>query len=267
MDRSLASLDGRVAIVTGAGGGIGKGCALGLAAFGANVVVADKVEEAAKTAAAEIEASGVKALPVTIDVREFDAVKAMVRQTVETFGRLDILVNNVGGTFKEDFLNESERAWDAFIRINLKTVFYCTKAASDHMIELGNGGSIINITSIEAWRAAPGFAVYAACKAGVENFTRSTALELAHHNIRVNTIAPDVIDTPGVPLLATSRGDSRRRTIPLGRIGTIEDCAGSTVFLASDMSAFITGSTIHVDGGNNAARGWIRTESGDWSTS
>ncbi|MCI0770112.1 MAG: SDR family NAD(P)-dependent oxidoreductase, partial [Chloroflexi bacterium] len=155
MDRSLASLDGKAAIVTGSAGGIGKGIALGLAAFGANLVIADKDGDTAKATASEIEAMGVQALPLTTDVREFDQVKAMTQATLDRFGGVDILVNNVGGTFREDFVNLSERGWDALIRINLKSVFYCTKSVADEMIRQGTKGSIIQVTSIEAWRAAP----------------------------------------------------------------------------------------------------------------
>ena len=257
MDRSLASLDGKTAIVTGSAGGIGKGIALGLAAFGANLVIADKDGDTAKATASEIEAMGVQALPLTTDVREFDQVKAMTQATLDRFGGVDILVNNVGGTFREDFVNLSERGWDALIRINLKSVFYCTKSVADEMIRQGTKGSIIQVTSIEAWRAAPGYAVYSACKAGLDNFTKTLALELGQHGIRVNSIAPDAIRTPGISMGTTPEDEERaRRYIPLRRIGTIEDLAGVAVFLASEMSAFITGTTIHVDGGNFAAGGW-----------
>ncbi|MEE9285168.1 MAG: SDR family oxidoreductase [Dehalococcoidia bacterium] len=267
MDGSMASLDGKTAIVTGSGGGIGKGIAQGLAAFGANVVVADKDGETAQATASELEAMGVQALPLATDVREQDQVKAMTGAALDRFGGIDILVNNVGGTFREDFVNVSERGWDALIRINLKSVFYCTKSVADEMIRRGTKGSIIQVTSIEAWRAAPGYAVYAACKAGLDNFTKTLALELGHHGIRVNSIAPDAIRTPGVGIGRTPEDEERyRRTIPLQRIGGSEDLAGTAVFLASEMSSFITGVTIHVDGGNFAAGGWLRNHDGLWVT-
>jgi NAD(P)-dependent dehydrogenase (short-subunit alcohol dehydrogenase family) len=267
MDRSIALLEGRTAIVTGSAGGIGKGIALGLAAFGASVVIADKDGAGAQRTASEVQAMGPKALPVTCDGRELDPVTAMVKAALDRFGRIDVLVNNVGGTFREDFLNVSERGWDALIRINLKSVFYCTKAVADEMVRLKTKGSIIQVTSIEAWRAAPGYAVYSACKAGLENFTKTMALELAKHGIRVNSIAPDVIRTPGVSIGGTPDAEERyRRVIPLQRIGQIEDLAGPAVFLASDMSAFVTGATIHVDGGNYAAGGWVRDAEGRWIT-
>ncbi|MBM4405152.1 MAG: SDR family oxidoreductase [Chloroflexi bacterium] len=267
MDRSIASLDGRTAIVTGGANGIGKGIAMGLAAFGANVVIADKDGPAAQQTAAEIAKKGVRTLSYAVDVREFDQVKAMTKATLDTFGKINILVNNVGGTFKSNFLDVAEKGWDALIRINLKSALYCTKSVADEMIRLKTGGAIIQVTSIEAWRAAPGYAVYSACKAALENFTWTMALELAQHNIRVNSIAPDVILTPGVPL-GTKPEDRERynRTIPLKRVGTIEDCAGAAVYLASDMSSFVTGQTIHVDGGNYASKGWIRDPSGTWVT-
>ncbi|MBI3743605.1 MAG: SDR family oxidoreductase [Chloroflexi bacterium] len=265
MDRSIASLEGKTTIVTGSAGGIGKGCAMGLAAFGANIVIADKDGEMAKKTANEL---GAKAMPFQVDVREMEQVKALTKATIDRFGKIDVLINNVGGTFREDFLNVSERGWDALMRINLRSVFYVTKCVADEMVRLKTKGSIIQVTSIEAWRAAPGYAVYSACKAGLENFTKTMALELADHGIRVNSIAPDVIRTPGVAIAKTPEDEARyKRHVPLGRVGEIEDCAGVAVFLASNMSSFITGTTIHVDGGNYAAGGWVRGPDRRWVTS
>ena len=269
LDKSLASLDGRAAIVTGGAMGIGRGCAKGLAAFGANVVIADKDGDAAEQTALEIKKAGYQAMALTVDVRDFDQVRSMVSATIDTFGRVDCLVNNVGGTFREDFIAESENAWDALIKANLKTCYYCTKTVVDEMIRLDIKGSIVNVTSIEAYRAAPGFAVYASCKAAMENFARTMACEVGHHGIRFNTIAPDATPTPGTTGIGvmTSGNATRTRSIPAGREGTEDDYAGTVVFLASDMSAYLTGITIHVDGGTYASGGWVRNEDMEWSGS
>ncbi len=268
IDRSIADLDGKTAIVTGGGRGIGKGLALGLAAFGANVVVAERNHDLAEESAAEIAAMGGKSLAAPTDVREFDQVKAAVDKAVETFGGVDVLVNNVGGGFPADFLHMSERGWDAILRINLKATFYCTKAVSEQMIEQGRGGSIISVASIEGLRAAPGWAVYGACKAGIINFTQTMALELSKHRIRVSCISPGHIITPGIPFEHALGDDNPyERSLPLQRLGTIEDMAGVAAFLASDMSEWVTGINIPVDGGAMAARGWVRDHEGVWLTS
>ncbi len=267
MDRSLASLDGKVAIVTGSGGGIGKGIALGLATFGAAVSIVDKNPETAAATAKEFEGLGHQALAFTANVGYPDQVKSMVKATLDRFGKIDILVNNAGGTFKADFLDTSEKGWDTLIRANLKSVFHCTKAVADEMIKRKTPGAIVTVTSIEAWRAAPGYGVYSACKAGLENFTQTMALELAPHGIRVNSIAPNWISTPGLNLGDTPEDQARwRRSIPLQRLGYPGDMAGTAVFLASEMSAFITGITVHVDGGCHAANGWLRDKDMQWVT-
>jgi NAD(P)-dependent dehydrogenase (short-subunit alcohol dehydrogenase family) len=259
-------LDGRVAIVTGAGQGIGKGIALGLAAFGADVVCAERNPETLAETVAEIEAKGRRALASLTDVREGEAVEAMVKATVEKFGRIDILVNNVGGTFRTPFLEVNERGWEAVLRANLKSTFHCCRAVAPVMIEGGRGGSIINITTIEALRAGPGFAVYSAAKGGIAIFTKSLALELSEHKIRVNCIAPDVILTPGVQGLGNQDPAAERYHIPLRRAGTPEDVAGPAVFLASDLSSYVTGETIYVTGGTSAAGGWMDYPGLGWVT-
>ena len=164
------------------------------------------------------------------------------------------------------------------INLNLVSVLTATSLAAERMIASGNNGSIINIASIEGTRAAPDYAVYAACKAAVLNFTRTMAVELADHNIRVNAIAPDYIDTPG--LRGNIRGpvdpsvwlepndtqkDATRRRIPLGRPGAIDECADAAVYLASSLGSYITGITLPVDGGTSGAGGWVRTRHGKWS--
>src|SRR5579884_2496673 len=221
MQTSNTLLAGKVAIVTGGGDGIGKGIALMFARAGADVVIADRAASAAEEAAAEINALGRKALAINMDVRRSEMVKEMVRRTVAELGGLDILVNNVGGSPRQAYLEGSEARWLKIVELNLNSVFYCTGAAVRAMIEGQRKGSIINISSIEGSRAAPGFAVYSACKGGLDNFTKSAAVEFAEHGIRVNCIAPDMIDTT---VLADSKDNPNiPRVIPLGRIGTPEE--------------------------------------------
>ena len=264
MDTRKAFLTGRSAIVTGGGAGIGRGIALGFAAFGARVALVERDADAAGRVAREIEAAGGTALPLPTDVRDGDAVERAVVATVERFGGIDVLVNNVGGTFRAPFLETRERGWDALVRTNLTSVLHGTRAVASRLIAQGRGGSIVNVVSIEAERAAPFYAVYAASKAAVVSFTRSMALELAPHRIRVNAIAPDICLTEGLERLL---GDAERARhpflVPLGRAGVPEDVAGAAVFLASDLAGYVTGVTLPVDGGTHAAGGWYRDPEGE----
>jgi NAD(P)-dependent dehydrogenase (short-subunit alcohol dehydrogenase family) len=256
-----------VAIVTGAGLGIGRAIALGLADFGGDIVIVDLDEVAAREAAGAVEKAGRRALVSLTDVEDGAAVRAMVDRTLATFGRIDILVNNVGGAEKKPFLETDERQWDRQIRHNLKGTLHCTHAAAKVMVERGTRGSIINVTTIEAHRAAPNYAAYSAAKAGVANLTLTLALELGPHGIRVNAIAPDVILTPRIRRGRAPGADERMvRHIPLGRPGESEDADGAAIYLASDLSQFITGNTIHVGGGTHAAAGWQWDPSAGWTT-
>jgi NAD(P)-dependent dehydrogenase (short-subunit alcohol dehydrogenase family) len=264
MDTQSAFLTGRTAIVTGAGAGIGKGIALGFAAFGARVAVVELVADTAERTAAEVAAAGGEALALPADVRDPDALGRAVEATVARFGGVDVLVNNVGGTFRAPFLETVEKGWDALIRTNLKTVLHGTRLVAPRMIGQGRGGSIVNVVSIEAVRAAPLYAAYAACKAAVVNFTQSMAVELAPHRIRVNAIAPDVCLTEGLERLLDEAERTRHpHLVPLGRAGVPEDVAGAAVFLASDLSSYVTGVLLHVDGGTHAAGGWYRDPDGE----
>jgi NAD(P)-dependent dehydrogenase (short-subunit alcohol dehydrogenase family) len=264
MDTRKAFLTGRTAIVTGAGAGIGKGIALGFAAFGARVAVLEIVEDTARRTAAEIEAAGGEALALPTDARDGEALGRAVAATVERFGGVDVLVNNVGGTFRAAFLETTEKGWDALVRANLKSVLHGTRAVAPRMIAQGHGGSIVNVVSIEAERAAPLYAVYAACKAAVVSFTESMALELAPHRIRVNAIAPDICMTEGLSAMLGDAEKARHPLIvPLGRAGVPEDVAGAAVFLASDLAGYVTGVTLPVDGGTHAAGGWYRHPEGE----
>jgi NAD(P)-dependent dehydrogenase (short-subunit alcohol dehydrogenase family) len=252
MNPGSVLLTGRVAVVTGGGAGIGRGIAAGLAAFGASVAIWERDAESAAAAAKEVGGLG-----ITTDVRESAEVDAALARTVAELGPVSILVNNAGGVFSSPILETSENGWDALYRSNLKHVILCTQRVARVMVEAGTGGSIISVTSIEGVRAAPGYAAYAAAKAGVINFTKTAALELAPHGIRVNALAPDITMTEGLRSVAPPGADERfGYTVPLGRAGHVDEMAGAAVFLAGELSSYVTGQTIHVDGGTEASSGW-----------
>jgi NAD(P)-dependent dehydrogenase (short-subunit alcohol dehydrogenase family) len=252
------TLNGKVAIVTGAGAGIGRGIARGFAKYGARVAILELVEERAAAALAEISDAGGEAIAVQTDVRDGEAFERAVAATCERWGGVDVLVNNAGGVFAKPFLETNERGWDALYRANLKHVYHGCLSAGRRMVEQGRGGSIINVVSIEGVRAAPLFAAYAAAKAGAINFTRTLALELAPHRIRVNAIAPDLCDTEGIRSLMPpgQTPEGPQPMIPLGRAAHVDEIAGVAIFLASELSSYVTGNTLHVDGGTFAAGGW-----------
>jgi NAD(P)-dependent dehydrogenase (short-subunit alcohol dehydrogenase family) len=257
MDARSIRLDGRVAVVTGGGAGIGRGIAKGLATFGARVAILERDPASAAAAAAEIRGGGGEALALTTDVRDGEAVERAVADTCETYGGVDVLVNNAGGVFAAPFLETTPKGWDALWRANLGHILHCTHSVGRRMVEQARGGSIINVVSIEGVRAAPLYAVYAAAKAGAINFTKTMALELAPHGIRVNALAPDICVTEGLRALLDEDGLARARlNVPLGRLGSPEDLAGAAVFLASDLASYVTGQVLHVDGGTHASAGW-----------
>lgn len=243
-----------MALVAGGGGGLGRAVALDYAKAGMHLVLLDKDEELLDRTVVDVQRAGEEPLAAVVDVRDADAVTQAFGEGVARFGQLDVLVNVAGGTFKADFLDTNVRGWDAVIRMNFGWLLHSTQLAAIQMRNQGQGGSIISITSIEGHRAAPGYAVYAGMKGAVTNFSRTLALELAPHRIRVNTIAPDQTPTEGMPM----EYDERVVTagIPMGRQGTYEDIGGAALFLASDLSEYITGTTLHPDGGAWASAGW-----------
>lgn len=274
--RPQVSLDGKVALVTGGGGGIGRAAALSLASAGAHVAIIDIIPERCDEVVGQIEALGCKGLGIPGNVMDQEFLTGAVDRTAEHFGRLDVLVNNAGGVTYRPFADLTPRNWQRHIDMNLISNIAATSAAIPHMIAAG-GGSIISVTSIEASRAAPGYAVYAACKAGINNLTRTLALELSDHNIRVNNIAPDSTATPGMngifdgsvdearwPEPSAQRKDSLRRRIPLGRQGHASECGDLIAFLASPLASYISGTIIPIDGGTWAGGGWIRDRNGKW---
>ena len=255
LDRSAATLDGVVAVVTGGGAGIGRGIVGGLAAFGAQVAVWERDEATCRATAAEVDG-----LACVTDVRDEAQVDAALAATVKALGVPTVLVNNAGGTFFSPLLETKPKGWDALWRANLGQVLLCTQRVAQVLVEAGTGGSLVNIASIEGTRAAPGYAAYAAATAGVINLTRTAALELAPHGIRVNCLAPDITETEGLRALAAASGSDPTATyagvVPLGRAGHVDEMAGAAVFLASGLSSYVTGQVLHVDGGTDAARGW-----------
>jgi NAD(P)-dependent dehydrogenase (short-subunit alcohol dehydrogenase family) len=261
LDPSDVLLTGRVAIVTGGGSGIGRGIANGLTAFGARVAIWERDEDTSEAAATEV-----GGLSCAIDVRDPDQVDDALARTIDSLGPVSILVNNAGGVFRSPLLETSPNGWDALLRSNLGHVLLCTQRVARTMVDGRTAGSIINVTSIEGTRAAPGYAAYAAAKAGVINLTQTAALELAPHGIRVNALAPDLTLTEGLMAVAPSEmSEHLGAMIPMGRTGHVDEMAGAAVFLASSLSSYVTGQTIHVDGGTAAAGGWYpHPDTGDY---
>lgn len=257
-------LQGKVAVITAGANGIGEGGALALAAMGADVVIGDIDAENGARVVSAIQALGRRAAFHPADMMQADQARALIVFAHKEMGRLDILVNNAGGVRPRPFADQTDANWQRVTDLNFTSMLAATHEAA-RLLE--PGGAIVNVASTEALRAAPGFAVYAACKAAMVEFTKTMALELAHRNIRVNCIAPDLIDTPGLrPHMPTdpARIAVRNRHVPLGRMATIHEAGAVIAFLASSASSFVTGVTIPVDGGITAAGGWHTSEAGNW---
>ncbi|KGP73958.1 3-oxoacyl-[acyl-carrier-protein] reductase [Pontibacillus yanchengensis] len=242
-------LDGKVALVTGASRGIGRAIALELARQGAKVAVNYAgSEQKAQDVVDEIQQAGSEAIKIQANVSSEEEVKSMIKQVVEQFGSIDILVNNAGITRDNLLMRMKEEEFDQVIDTNLKGVFLTTKAAARPMMKQ-KGGKIVNIASVVGVSGNAGQANYVAAKSGVIGLTKTSAKEFASRNIIVNAVAPGFIETDMTDELRDDQRESMQNMIPLARLGTGEDIAKVVRFLASDDANYITGQTIHVDGG------------------
>ncbi|MCE4048620.1 MULTISPECIES: SDR family NAD(P)-dependent oxidoreductase [Bacillaceae] len=247
-------LDGKVAIVTGAAMGMGLATAKLFAEAKAKVVVADFNEEKGQAAVAEIEAAGGTAYFVKVDISKSEQVQNLVAKTVEKFGRLDVAVNNAALTPDNAPAAEFDEAyWDRLISVDLTGTALCMKYELQQMIKQGEGGSIINISSVSGFRPQPNNIAYVAAKHGVVGMTKVAALENGDKNIRVNTVAPGAIDTPMLRGSLEETGQTEEEFAPqlslLGRFGQPAEIAQASLWLASDQSSYVTGTTIHADAG------------------
>lgn len=242
-------LENKIALVTGGSRGIGRAIALDLAKHGAKVAVNYAGSEAKANETVEmIKAAGGEAFSVKADVSDSEAVKDMLKEVTDRFGRIDILVNNAGITRDNLLMRMKEDEWNDVINTNLKGVFLCTKAVTRQMMKQ-RAGRIINIASIVGVSGNAGQANYVAAKAGVIGLTKSTAKELSSRNITVNAVAPGFITTEMTDKLEDSIKDDMLKQIPLGKLGDPQDVADIVTFLASEKSRYMTGQTLHVDGG------------------
>lgn len=245
-------MQGKVAIVTGAGTGIGRAISFLFAREGAKVAVTDIDVGAAEATVAEIVETGGSALAIEADVTEAVGVENMMRATVTTYGHLDVLINNAGVGTDGDVVELPEKEWQRILDVNLKGVFLCCKYAIPAMKKSG-GGSIVNIASTAAFVGGSVSCVYPASKAGVVALSKSTALRYAHNNIRVNCVCPGHVDTALTYTLKDPKVKAALiRKYPLGRLGAPEEIANAVLFLASDEASFITGTELIVDGGYTA---------------
>ncbi len=244
-------LKNKVAIVTGASKGIGKGIATRFAKEGASVVLASRTLSVLEEGVREIKAAGGEAAAISVDVRKVESINDLVKKTIDRYGRLDLLVNNAGITMGGPSEDLSPDDWRAALETDLFSVFYASQAAARVMIPQG-GGNIINISSVNGILAAPRRAAYCASKAAVNELTKVLAIEWADRKIRVNAIAPGYVRTELVEDVINKGAislDAILRRTPQGRIGEVEDIASLAVYLASEESAYMTGSIVNIDGG------------------
>ena len=261
---------GKTVLVTGGGVGIGRAIVEAFAQAGAQLVVAEVDAERAAAVRDWLASRGSDALVVEVDVTRKDQVAALAEQIEARFGGLNVLVNNVGDSLMiaKPFDAYSDDDIDRLYAVNLQHIFRVTRAVLPLLRRQGAGGSIISLSSIEAFRGIPNCSVYSAFKAAIGGFTKSLALELGPVGIRVNQIAPESTETPQLPMslmLAPEHSAQLPNWIPLGRFGQPEDMAGAALFLASPLSGWVTGTTLHVDGGALAAAGWYRDPKGTWT--
>jgi NAD(P)-dependent dehydrogenase (short-subunit alcohol dehydrogenase family) len=264
------SMQGRIALVTGGAAGIGRAIAESFARLGAKVIIADNDTGRLEEAQRRFREEGWDLHPVECDVRRTDSVRDLMKEIDTRHAGLDVLVNNVGDIL--GIIKPLERMTDedieAVYQVILRHVLVTTREAIPLLKMRAPGGSIITISSIEGYRGLPRLVPYATFKLGIEGFTRSLALELGPSGIRVNAIAPETTETQQIrpsEWIAPEHRDRVAQWIPLGRFGVPEDTAGCAVFLATELSAWVTGTTIHCDGGALAAAGWYRTPEGRWT--
>ena len=242
-------LKGKTAIITGSGRGIGKAIALKLASYGANIVINDIPQsDYAEETSEEIKALGVDSIVIKGDVRNKDDVEALIKGTLDKFGKIDIFVNNAGITRDGLMIRMSEEDWDLVLDINLKGAFNCIKAVARPMMKQ-RSGAIVNIASIVGVMGNPGQANYVASKAGLIGLTKTTAKELSSRGIRCNAVAPGFIRSAMTDVLADDVKQKYLDAIPLAKFGETDQIADVVAFLASDMSSYVTGQVINVDGG------------------
>ncbi len=250
------TLEGKVAIVTGGAHGLGRAIALRLADDGADVMVADLLGGDAESVADVVRALGRRAVSFEVDVSDAGAVGAMVMASVETFGSIDILVNDAGVSGESALLEMEESFWDRIMAVNLKGNFLCSQAVARQMVAQGEGGRIVNITSTAGANARPDASAYASSKAGIIQFTKVLALELGQHGITVNAVGPGMTLTGSEVKPAPS--DEYQKAfvgqVPMGRPGAPADIAAAVAFLASEDAAYINGQVIFVDGGYSAGK-------------
>ncbi|MEG0046724.1 MAG: SDR family NAD(P)-dependent oxidoreductase [Comamonas sp.] len=266
----MIDFKGKTVLVTGGGSGIGRGIAEAFSDAGARIVIADIKPELVAEMRKSLDRAGVEALVFEGDMTREADVQALAQRIDNEFGGLDVLINNVGDfvlskRFEEFSDDEISRLYD----LNLRHIFSVTRAMLPLLRKRGHGSSIVSISSIEGLRGAPTCAVYAAFKAAIGGFSRTLALELAPEGIRVNVIAPETTETAQVPVsLAIPDANKHHipRWIPLGRFGQPSDCAGAALYLASPLAAWVTGTTLNVDGGALAAGGWMQAPGGAWTT-
>lgn len=245
-------LDGKVAIVTGAGRGIGRGAALAFADVGAAVVCAARTPEQIEETAAAVRQRGALALPVVCDVTERAQLENVIASAMDAFGRIDILVNNVGGTMPKPALRTSEEFFNRAFQFNVTTAFVATRLAVPHMLA-GDGGAVVNISSAAGRIPLPGFVAYATAKAAMAHMTRVLAHELAPR-VRVNAIAVGATLTSALePFLDAEARARMERMTPLGSLGEVEDIAAAVLYLASPAGRWVTGKILEVDGGQEAS--------------
>lgn len=266
------TLKNKVALITGGGAGIGASIALAYGELGAKVVIAEIDKKHCKSIRKRLDEAKVENLVITADVQDAKQVKAVMAKIARKYGKLDVLVNNVGHSLHmfKTFEQSTPDDWDRLHNINFRHILLVTHAALPLIKKAGPGSSIISLSSIEGLRGYPIGVVYAAYKAAVVNFTMSLACELGGDGIRVNCIAPETTETEQVQIVKSVKPENQnhvKRWFPLGRYGRPEDSAGAAVYLATELSAWTTGETILVDGGALAQAGWRQSRDGRWTNS